>query len=77
MTSIRTYLEQMRRDPFSRTRALEQELETVREAHERVSADLDELSASIFATPNPAPPPPRLNGLDRTSSNFPRSSNIK
>jgi peptidoglycan hydrolase-like protein with peptidoglycan-binding domain len=47
MTSIKTYLERVRRHPFARTRALEQELETVREAHARVSADLGSMRESI------------------------------
>jgi septal ring factor EnvC (AmiA/AmiB activator) len=48
MTSIKTYLERMRRNPFSRTRALEQELEAVRKAHALVSADLGKMRETFL-----------------------------
>jgi hypothetical protein len=47
MTSIKTFLDRIRRYPYSRTRALEQELEAVRKAHDLVSADLGKMRESL------------------------------
>ena len=43
MNTINKYLESIRQRSFPRTRALEQELETVREAHTAISVELDKV----------------------------------
>lgn len=47
MNSITKYLERMRQNPFSKTRALEQELEAVRQAHDLVNADLGRMRETL------------------------------
>ena len=47
MKSIKKYLENLRRYPFPKSRALEQELDAVRKAHDLVSADLEKMQETL------------------------------
>ena len=47
MNSIRKYLEIMSLYPFTRTRALERELDAVRKAHDLASADLEKMQETL------------------------------